>query len=210
MRRRGTRNRTLVRLASLGDRLTHDSPARAAGFRSLHTHALTLGTHPLHSQLLCTDMPYIATRRTVMTPSPSPSTARSPHPPHSPSLRHRSSFIADPILALSLAWPIHPPRIGMLCCFCCWGPRFSRSPRLPPPVCPRPRIWSKQPCGSCHRQMNCWMTAFYAVAAVVDLPRWINTNAILRCHMRLFAYRAASSHISAHCQTRSLQPVFLP
>lgn len=46
--------------------------------------------------------------------------------------------------------------------------------------------------------------SFYAVAAVEDLPRWINTNPILRCHMRLFAYRAASSHISAHRQTRRL------
>lgn len=50
--------------------------------------------------------------------------------------------------------------------------------------------------------------SFYAVAAVVDLPRWINTIPILRCHMRLFVYRAASSHISAHCQTVRPQQCF--
>lgn len=185
MRRRGTTNETIVRLVGLGDRLTHDSPARAAGFRSLHTRAHTRCTasqvamygHALqrnkpHSNDSLTHPRCLAVHRAVTAV-----TALAV----SPSLLQ---FIGDPILAilsiLTVPWLLlggpcwaHPPRIGKLCCFSFWGPRvsrFARSPPLAPPVCPRPRIWSKQPCGSCHRQMNCWMTAFMPLRLLKICP----------------------------------------
>lgn len=125
MRGRGTTNKTSVRLASLGDRLTHDSPTRAPGFRSQHTHVHTHATHRLHSQLLCTDNPLHSTTFAVGHDHRSPSTARSPTVSAltvSPSLLQ---FICDPILPcpealLGPSWA-QSPRIGMLRCFCLLG-----------------------------------------------------------------------------------------
>lgn len=146
MRRRGTTNETLVRLAGLGDRLTHDSPARAPGFRSLHTHARTRCTASCYVRTCLTEaqaawattdwLPCLAAHRAVTAVSALTV---------SPSLLQ---FIADPILAvlavLTVPWPLlggpcwaHSPRIGMLCCSSCWGPRASRVPRFAPPVCPQ-------------------------------------------------------------------------
>lgn len=223
MRRRGTTNETIVRLVGLGDRLTHDSPARAAGFRSLHTHAHTRCTasqvamygHALHrnkphsndslTHPRCLAVHRAVTAVTALAVSPS-----------------LLQFIGDPILAilsiLTVPWasaggallgPSTPNRKAVLLLLL--GPsRLSlrslsspRSPSLPPSKnLVQTALWVLP-------QTNELLDdSFYAVAAVEDLPRWINTTPILRCHMRLFDCRAASSHISAHLQTSRLPPCF--
>lgn len=157
-----------------------------------------------------------------MTPSPSPSTARSPQSPHSPSVRHRSSLMVTPSWAIltilttpwpsaggpcwALLGPVTPIRNAVLLLLL--GTSLLSLPSLPSPSLPPSKNLVQTALWVLPQTNELLDDSFYAVAAVEDLPRWINTNPILRCHMRLFAYRAASSHISAHRQTSRLQQCF--
>ncbi|KAH8788544.1 hypothetical protein F5883DRAFT_7022 [Diaporthe sp. PMI_573] len=168
-------------------------------------------------------MPYIATHRTANDSLPHPRrpprghrslrTRRQsvtapvycwPHPDHL-HLGHPVAFAGGPC---SLPGPSQPTPNRNAVLLLLLGPSLPSLSSLLSPSLPPSKNLVQTALWVLPQTNELLDDSFYAVAPVVDLPRWINTNAILRCHMRLFAYRAASSHISAHAQTQGLQLCF--